>query len=115
MFTSPRPVPGEEVVFSLTDPLSNGEEITRLVEEGFIVRTRADSGGVEPDNNDTTRFEAALASGAHTIATDYPGPVDGVEYWIDIPEGNRVDATGDSLQLVHIVGYREPGNLCLIS
>ena len=88
MFTSQGQYPGEEVIFSLTDPITDGEEITRLVEEGFIVRTRADSGGVEPDNNDTTRFEAALASGAHTIATDYPGPVDGMEYWIDIPEGN---------------------------
>ena len=88
MFTSQGQYPGEEVIFSLTDPITDGEEITRLVEEGFIVRTRADSGGVEPDNNDTTRFAAALASGAHTIATDYPGPVDGMEYWIDIPEGN---------------------------
>jgi len=88
MFTSQGQYPGEEVVFSLTDPLGDGEEITRLVEEGFIVRTRADSGGVEPDNNDTARFEAALASGAHTIATDYPAPVDGMDYWIEIPGGS---------------------------
>ena len=88
MFTSQGQYPGEEVIFSLTDPIGDGGEITRLVEEGFIVRTRADSGGVEPDNNDTSRFEAALASGAHTIATDYPGPVEGMDYWIEIPEGN---------------------------
>jgi len=88
MFTSQGQYPGEEVIFSLTDPLGDGEEITRLVEEGFIVRTRADSGGVEPDNNDTARFEAALSSGAHTIATDYPAPVDGMDYWIEIPGGS---------------------------
>lgn len=88
MFTSQGQYPGEEAVFSLTDPIGDGEEITRLVEDGFIVRTRADSGGTEPDNNDTSRFEAALSSGAHTIATDYPAPVDGMDYWIEIPEGS---------------------------
>ena len=87
MFTSQGQFPGEEAVFSLTDPIGDGAEISRLVEEGYIVRTRADSGGVEPDNNDTSRFEAALASGAHTIATDYPGPVEGMDYWIEIPGG----------------------------
>ena len=88
MFTTQGQYPGEEAVFSLTDPIGDGEEITRLVEDGFIVRTRADSGGTEPDNNDTSRFEAALSSGAHTIATDYPAPVDGMDYWIEIPEGS---------------------------
>ena len=61
-------------------------EIAQLVTDGYIVRTRADSGGAEPDNNDTARFEAALAAGAHTISTDY-GPVEGMDYWIEIPNG----------------------------
>ena len=87
MFTLSPEGSGEAAIFSLTDPIGSGEDISRLVGEGYLVRTRADSGGEEPDNNDTTRFEAALASGAHTIATDYPGPVDGMDYWIEIPEG----------------------------
>ena len=87
MFTLSPEGSGEAAIFSLTDPIGSGDDISRLVSEGYLVRTRADSGGEEPDNNDTARFEAALSSGAHTIATDYPGPVDGMDYWIEIPGG----------------------------
>jgi len=87
MFTLSPEGSGEAAIFSLTDPIGSGEDIARLVSEGYIVRTRADSGGEEPDDNDTARFEAALAAGAHSISTDYPGPVEGMDYWIAIPNG----------------------------
>ena len=87
MFTLSDESSGEASIFSRTNPVGDGEEITRLVTEGYIVRSRADSGGEEADNNDTARFEAALASGAHSISTDYPGPVEGMDYWIAIPNG----------------------------
>ena len=87
MFTLSDEGSNEAVIFSLTDPLGSGEEITRLVSEGYIVRSRADSGGGEADNNDTTRLDAALAAGAHSISTDYPAQVEGVDYWVEIPEG----------------------------
>ena len=88
MFTLSDESSDEAAIFSLADPIESGDEITRLVNEGYIVRTRSDSGGVEPDNNDTTRRDAALASGAHSISTDYPAQVDGMEYWLEIPGGN---------------------------
>ena len=87
MFTLSDESSGEASIFSLTDPVGGGEEITRLVMEGYIVRSRADSGGEEADNNDTTRLEAALAVGAHSISTDYPGQVEGIDYWVEIPNG----------------------------
>jgi len=87
MFTLSDETSSEAAVFSLTDPIGSGEEIMRLVSEGYIVRSRADSGGEEADNNDTTRRDAALAAGAHSISTDYPAQVDGLEYWVEIPEG----------------------------
>lgn len=87
MFTLSDESSNEAAIFSLTDPIGSGEEITRLVSEGYIVRSRADSGGEEADNNDTTRRDAALAAGAHSISTDYPAQVDGVDYWVEIPEG----------------------------
>ncbi|MDP7003069.1 MAG: Ca2+-dependent phosphoinositide-specific phospholipase C [Candidatus Thalassarchaeaceae archaeon] len=87
MFTLSGETSDEAAIFSLTDPKGDGDEITRLVSEGYIVRSRADSGGEEADDNDTSRLEAALASGAHSISTDYPGPVDGLDYWVDIPNG----------------------------
>lgn len=49
-----------------TDP-----DITTRVKDGFIVRTRADANLKEAVDNDTTRREAALASGAQIITTDF--------------------------------------------
>ena len=46
-------------------------EIKAAVAAGYIVRTRADIDTVEARNNDTARREAALASGAQVISTDY--------------------------------------------
>jgi len=88
MFTLSEEGSEEAAIFSITDPVGNGEDITRLVSEGYIVRSRADSGGEEADNNDTSRRDAAIAVGAHSISTDYPAKVDGLEYWVSIPEGN---------------------------
>jgi len=38
------------------------------------VRTRADADTEEARSGDTTRRDAALASGAHFVSTDYPVP-----------------------------------------
>ena len=88
MFTSQDDSPSyAQAIFSLTDPIGDGDEIEHLAAEGYIVRTRADSGGEEADNNDTSRLEAALSSGAHSISTDYPAKVESIEYWVEIPGG----------------------------
>lgn len=49
-------------------------EIRRLVEKGFIVRTRADADGVEVRAEDQSRSDAAIHSGAQIVSTDYPVP-----------------------------------------
>ena len=84
----------DEAAFSLTDPITNGGEITRLVEEGYTP-DRADSGGEEADNNDTTRRDAALEAGAHTISTDYLTQ-DGIDYWVEILVALQADVTRSS-------------------
>jgi hypothetical protein len=48
------------------------ENIPRLVKAGYLVRTRADAGLVQGRTNDTRRRDAALASGAHVVTTDFP-------------------------------------------
>lgn len=77
-----------------TDPLSGvlilndpGPDVEQAVRDGFIVRTRADSDNVEPLAGDTTRRDAALASGAQIVSTDYPAPVEGIDYFVEIPGG----------------------------
>jgi hypothetical protein len=44
------------------------------VRRGFLVRTRADADTVESRANDTRRRDAALASGAQYVSTDYMQP-----------------------------------------
>ena len=58
-----------------------------LVEEGFLVRTRADADTREARTGDTTRRDAALASGAHFVSTDYVWPDErlGTGYVVDLP------------------------------
>ncbi|MEO1404932.1 MAG: phosphatidylinositol-specific phospholipase C1-like protein [Pseudomonadota bacterium] len=57
--------------FTINDPKTEGERISDMVTSGFVVRTRADADTVEARNNDTSRLEAALSSGAQYISTDY--------------------------------------------
>jgi len=56
------------------DPIASFDEIGSLVRQGFLVRTRADSGTKEARENDTYRRERAIQSGAQLISTDYPEP-----------------------------------------
>ena len=48
------------------------DQITALVRQGYLVRTRTDENTVEARNNDTTKRDAMLASGAQILSTDYP-------------------------------------------
>tara|TARA_B110000014_G_C19842125_1_gene436557 strand:- start:374 stop:712 length:339 start_codon:yes stop_codon:yes gene_type:complete len=91
MFTMSEVGTPEAAIFSNTDPLGNGDEIIALIEEGYIVRSRADNAeNGEADNNDTSRRDAAISVGAHSISTDYPAKVDGIDYWVEIPNGDPV-------------------------
>jgi hypothetical protein len=75
------------------DPLgANLAEIQALVEAGYVVRTRADEPVFQAQNNDTTMRDAALASGAQWVSTDFPVPGiaarwNGSPYVAQIPGG----------------------------
>ncbi len=57
--------------FIMNDPKSQLAEIKEKVRAGFMVRTRADADTREARAGDYTRFDAAMASGAQLISTDY--------------------------------------------
>lgn len=71
----------------LNDPVSDHDAIVAALSAHMVVRTRADTDGVEARANDRTRLEAALASGAHIVSTDFPAPVAGLDYSVEIPGG----------------------------
>ena len=60
--------------FIVNDPVEDFEKITRLIQSGYMVRTRADAGTWEARTEDSKRFEAAIESGAQVISTDYYVP-----------------------------------------
>ncbi|WP_294248716.1 phosphatidylinositol-specific phospholipase C1-like protein [uncultured Sphingomonas sp.] len=56
------------------DPRTDGAKIREWVKQGFIVRTRSDADTKEARDNDHTRQQAAIDSGAQAVSTDYyPG------------------------------------------
>ena len=65
--------------------------IPGLVEQGYLIRTRADVDTVEARLNDTTRRDTAFASGAQFVSTDYPEPnLAFSDYAVAFPDGTTV-------------------------
>jgi hypothetical protein len=77
----------DAAVMVVNDPIGDGDRIRSLVDAGFIVRTRADADTVQARTGDTAMRDAALASGAQFVSTDYvwPDPRLGTGYVVDLP------------------------------
>lgn len=71
MFTTVVPPHPGAAILVINDPLEHGALIRERVAQGYMVRTRADADTVEARAGDTRRREAAFASGAQAISTDY--------------------------------------------
>lgn len=69
------------------NPEPDAARIADAIKDNLIVRTRADGDNVEPFAGDTTHRDEALKSGAQLVSTDYPVPVKGVDYVVEIPDG----------------------------
>jgi hypothetical protein len=67
----------EAAIEIVQDPLVDGAKIRELVQQGVIVRTRSDANTVEARQHDLSKAQAAMASGAQAVSTDYyPGAPD---------------------------------------
>lgn len=82
----------EAAFVKLNDPLESKERITRLVEDGYMVRTRTDTF----PNADVTALrrqrDTAIASGAQWLSTDFPEPDTsrGHDYHVRLAGGRMV-------------------------
>jgi hypothetical protein len=87
LFTNSSPGSADAAFVERNDPLS--ADIPGLIETGYIVRTRADADTEQARSGDTTDRDAALASGAQYVSTDYPvpDPALGTGYFVEIPGG----------------------------
>lgn len=57
---------------AIPDPVKDRDRIVQAVRDGFMVRTRADSQTREARKTDTARRDAAFASGAQIVETNFP-------------------------------------------
>ncbi|KNC83345.1 hypothetical protein SARC_04397 [Sphaeroforma arctica JP610] len=57
------------------DPVNSQRDITQLVQDNYLVRTRADADTVEARKGAVDRRTLAIASGAQFVSTDYPQPM----------------------------------------
>jgi hypothetical protein len=87
VFVDVPPSDPDAAVMVVNDPIGDAARIRQLVREGFIVRTRADADTVQARSGDTTMRDAAFASGAQYVSTDYVFPDDrfGTGYVVDLP------------------------------
>jgi hypothetical protein len=89
MFVNAEPGRPEAAFVILNDPLKYQDSIQTLVRSGYLVRTRADEGTKEARTGSYKRLEAALASGAQFISTDYYLPDERFKtnYRVKLPQG----------------------------
>lgn len=71
MFVNVEPEHPAAAVMIVNDPVADFQRIQALVGAGYMVRTRADADTREARLNDTQRRQAAFASGAQAISSDY--------------------------------------------
>jgi hypothetical protein len=101
MFTPSEPGADDAAFAKLNDPVGDKDAIAAALAANMIVRTRADADTLQARNNDTTDREAALASGAQFVSTDYEEPNPAFSpYVVTIPDGtparcNPVTAPAD--------------------
>ena len=73
----------------VNNPIRDAKRIRELVEQGFLVRTRADADTREARSGSTERREAAFESGAQFVSTDYyiADPDFEKDYRVELPGG----------------------------
>ncbi len=87
IFTSSAPGSPDAAFVRFDDPTS--AELNAVAESGYLIRTRTDSPTADARNNDTTRRDIAMASGAHYLSTDYYAPSEFFDspYVVDFANG----------------------------
>jgi len=88
MFTSSRPGDPDAAFLRVDDPIGEAEDIARWAADGYLIRTRTDSPTADAREGRTERREAALASGAHFLSTDYyaEDPAFGTGYFVEVED-----------------------------
>lgn len=92
MFVDSNPTDPFAGILLANDPVGDAQRIADSLKAGLMIRTRADGDNIEPFAGDTSKRDAAIASGAQFVSTDYPVavpgvPMTGAPYVVEIPGG----------------------------
>ncbi len=71
IFTNAEPGAPDAAFTEVNDPLKDPSLIPGLVKKGYLVRARTDADTVQGRSGDTTMRDAAMASGAQILSSDY--------------------------------------------
>ncbi len=90
VFTNAKPGSPDAAFVKMNNPLS--PEIPDLVRKGYLIRTMTDGGARAVRAGDTQRRDAAIASGAQILSTDYPfgWKAEGSGYQVTLPGAVQV-------------------------
>jgi hypothetical protein len=93
---------------NIPDPLKDGARIRQAVQDGFMVITRADDDAHEARTNNPARRDAAFASGAQIVRTNFirPDPAIGA-YHVSLAEESDA-MCGSDLASEHCVRFEIP-------
>ena len=88
MFTNARPGAPDAAFVKVNNP--QAPELPGLIRQGYLVRTMTDGGIAAIRSGNTQRRDAALASGAQILSTDYPFDWKLATYQVAFPGGVNV-------------------------
>jgi hypothetical protein len=92
---------------SLPDPVKDSARIRQAVSSGFIVSTRADEGTREARANNTARRDAAFASGAQIVQTNFVSADPAIgSYRVSLAD-NPAAMCGEKLASEHCVRFED--------
>ena len=93
LFTSSEEGRPDAAFLRVDDPIAEGDRIRRLVADGYLGRTRTDVPAIDAPAGDTTRRDAAIASGAQYLSTDYyvADPSLDSDYVVTLPGASERD------------------------
>lgn len=88
-FTSAEPGKPDAAFVRVDDPIADADLLAEALAAGYLVRTRSDVPTTDARSGDTTRRDAALASGAHFVSTDFyvERPELGTGFVVRLPGG----------------------------
>ncbi len=89
MFVNSRGGDPFAALMKINNAVSDADEVAELAALGYVITSNVDS-PEDSDEENARKRDGSLAAGAHYLSSDFPAPVEGRDYWMDMPDGAPV-------------------------